>query len=365
MGDQQRYEVIREGFARARFGAAIGERPFPEQTTQIKFAAGEDNGGLNTEEFLARPWRILSSTVTPYRLFDFTRDGVLKRAVDMFDQLTLYANHNADVNNWKGYVTKPVWDDKNDPPGINALLVIDRIADPKLARGVEIKALRSASVTIWFNYERSHPDLKNFYDYLGEEIDGELVRFIVTEIVQAGEVSIVWEGEDPFAKALSAAGGPGGATGTGQEKPHQEGETSMKVNKELAAQLGLAEGTDLTPESLHAKVKELLAGKQAELDTLKSDAEIGKQHLTETRQRAVTLYKALKGEKAVEAYITGVIEVADLKTAQGLVEEYQVSVEDSVPLTCPKCGEKLQRRSSQENTASQSADGKRAEDYKF
>ena len=41
------------------------------------------------------------------------------------------------------------------------------------------------------------------------------------------------------------------------------------------------------------------------------------------------------------------IEKADLETAKSFVDEYQAAVEDAIPMACPKCGEKLSRRSSQ------------------
>lgn len=337
------YEVIKEGLAKARFGLTAQGVSLPGTARALKLAAGGggENGGLNPEEFLVRPWRLLSMAMTPYRFFDFTKDGVLAAAVSLFDGLTLYANHNADVNSWKGYVAAPRWDDENEPAGINADLVIDRTVDPTLARGVEIKALRSASVTIWFEYERSHPELRGFYDYLGEEVDGEIVRFVITRITQAGEVSIVWEGEDPFAKSLSAGHGPDGKT----NKP---GGDTVKIKGTLAKRLGLAETDDVTPEALVEKVKSELAALDAKVGGLEDEAKLGKQLLTETRQRAVTLYKALKGEKAVGSFISGVIEKADLETARAMCEEYQGDVEKQIPLTCPKCGEKLSRRSSLE-----------------
>jgi hypothetical protein len=363
--DQKQFEVVREGLAWGRFGMAVSGATLPGLKEPFNFAAGEgepDNGGLNPEEFLAVPWRILSMAITPYRYFDFTTPGVLKAAAPLFAGITLYTNHNADVENWKGFVQDPTWDDKNTPPGINALLVIDRTVDARLARGVEIKALRSASVTIWFEYERSHPDLRNFYDFLGQEVDGEIVRFVITKITRAAEVSIVWEGEDPFAKSLAA---PGGKTKTGLEQPTEGGDADMKVTAALAARLGTAEGTELTAEELEAKIKVLLDTKQAELDGLKPDAKLGQQVLAETRTRAATLYKALKKEKAVDTFITGVIDKADLAVARALCEEYEAGVEGAAPLKCTKCGETLSRRSSQETEDGERLGGKRAEDYKL
>lgn len=352
---KKQFEVIREGLARARFGGLFSGGVIPGVVEPLKLAAVENNGGLNPEEYYVCNARLLSAAVTPYRKFDFTGEGVLKKAVPLFEGLTLYANHDADVNDWKGMVQEPVWDDQNNPNGINAKVVLDRTVDPKLARGVETKALRSFSVTIWFAYERSHPDLAGFYDRLGEIVDGEMVRFVVTEITQAGEVSVVWEGEDPFAKSFEAPENNGGAPS------NQEGEEDMKLTAATIAALGITVGTDITEALLEEKV----TGLTTQLATLKADAAIGVQTLKETRERAVTLYKAAKGEKSVESFITGVIEKADLGTARAFCQEYQSAVDEAAPLKCPKCGEQFQRRSSLESGTGGAHKGKNVSDYQL
>ncbi|PKN67179.1 MAG: hypothetical protein CVU57_04300 [Deltaproteobacteria bacterium HGW-Deltaproteobacteria-15] len=349
--------ILREGMAAARFNLALdcGKA----EKGRISLAAPEDNAGLSPEEFLVKPWRILSQTLTPYRFFDFTREGVLKAAVPLFDGLTVYANHYADVERWKGYTKGSAWDEKNDPPGINALLVIDRTVDANLARGVEIGALKSASVTIWFEFEKSHPDLRYYYDHIGTVVDGEVVRFIVTKIERAAEVSIVWEGEDPFAKALSAQL-------AAEDHREKEGGEGMKFSQKFLAALGIQADQEMNEEKLEAAVNAKLAAMQTEIDGLKPDAEAGKKHLAGLRERAASLYKALKGDGANESYVKNVILRADLETAQALVDEYESGLESAVPLSCPKCGEKLSRRSSVElGQPEAGGEKKRAADYKL
>ena len=352
--------VIREGLAVAKFGVMLGANVHSIGTGPFKFEAIEADGELSKEEYLSKPFRILSAAVTPYRFFDFSKENVLKTATPLFDGLTVYANHNADVNAWKGFTKSTTWDEKNDPPGINALMVIDRTVDARLARGVETGALKSASVTVWFEFERSHPELKYFFDHLGEEVDGEIVRFVVTEIIRAAEVSIVWEGEDPYAKALSAS-----LTASGEDKQietTQQKGGSVAFTKAFLSFLGF--GTDEVAESeVEAKVTEKIEALETKVTELKPDAEVGKKHLEKTRERAATLYKTLKGDGANQSYIDNVILKADLETAEALVEEYQGGVEEAVPLSCPKCGEKLSRRSSQAE-GKQDAGEKSIEDYK-
>ena len=292
---------------------------------------------------------------------------MLKAATGLFEGLTLYANHYADVEKWKGLCQEPVWDDQNNPAGINALLVVDRVVAPNLARGVETKALRSCSVTIWFEYEKSHPNLDYYWSRLGEVVDGEVVRLIVTKITNAGEVSIVWEGEDPFAKALGAPESFSAPEQPGVPVHHTStGGENMKISQKLAVLLALTVGAEIDEAALDAAVAGKIEALQTENTRLKADAELGKQLLADTRTQAETLYKALKGEAALERFITGVIQTADLATAKALCEEYESAVDKAAPLACPKCGEKFSRQSSQPEPEGRTlAPGKRSEDYKL
>lgn len=361
------FEVVQEGMARARFGGVFGAEPvrFADGivagvTGPVSFAPVEDNGGLSPEEYFVCNARLLSKAVTPYRKFDFTQGNVLKDAVPLFDGLTLYANHWADVENWKGKVLNPVWDEKNVPNGINALVAFDRVVDPKLARGAETKALRSFSVTIWFEFVKSHPDLANFFDRLGEEVDGEVVRLIVTKITNAGELSVVWEGEDPYAKSFNAGGEP-------PVQPEGE-EKTMKLNAATIALLGIAADTDITPALLEGKIGELgtkIGALETKVTALEPDAQIGQQVLTETRERAMTLYKTLKGDKFSQDFCEGVIAKANLKTARALVSEFEEAIDKTVPLTCTKCGEPVARRSSHESSGGGSHSSKNVDDYRL
>ncbi len=361
--------IIRDGFAVAKFGVCLDLSAVESANAPaaIRLTAGDDDGAgdrLNPEEFLVKPFRILSSVITPGRFFDFTRDGVLKAAVPLFEKLTVYANHNADVNQWKGYTAGPMWDAENTPPGINANMVIDRTVDANLARGVEIGALRSASVTIWFEYEKSHPDLRYYWDHVGTEVDGEIVRFIVTRVTRAAEVSVVWEGEDPFAKALEAQAAPVES----EDDFHtffDQGGTTMKLSNAFAKKVGLAAGEDVTAEALEAAIGQKFSTFEITIAELKPDAAVGQKHLQDSRNRAAALYKTVKGETFRQEYVDNVILKADLETVRAMADEFSDQVEKSVPLCCPKCGEKLTRRSSQASGAKPEHSDRNAQDFKL
>ena len=330
------YKVIKEGFAKAKFDLVPEHMPLEAGAQPFSFEVEESE--QQDEELFVKLFRCLSATTTQSRFFDFSTPGVLKAAVPFFEGVTIFANHRMDVTQWKGYTQKAVWDGKNEPNGVNAQFVLDRVADPNLVRGVETGALRSASATIWFEYKKSHPDLKWFYDHLGEEVDGEIVRFVVTKISNVGEMSIVWEGEDSYAKSFEAGTNP-------DDENLNHGEDEMKFSKQFLTQFDL--NGEPSPEDIEKAILESITGLETKITGLEEDAKIGKAHLTETRDKAVTLYKAAKGEDAKENFITNVIETADLETAKSFVDEYQKAVEDALPLTCSKCGETLSRRSSQ------------------
>ena len=330
---QDNFKIIKEGFAMARFDLVAEEMPLVDGGAPFRFDVQEPE--QESEELYSKLFRCLSATTTQSRYFDFSGDGVLKSAVAMFEGKTIFANHDMDVTRWKGVTKGAVWDDKNEPNGVNALFVLDRTADPLLVRGVETGALKSASATLWFSYKRSHPDMKYFYDHLGEEVDGQVVRFLVTGISNVGEMSIVWEGEDRYAKSFNAGSDP---------EDTFEGGEPMEFSADFLKRLSLSGEPD--SGQVEAAVVTKIAGLEKEIAGLKPDAEAGQKHLAQTRERAVTLYKAAKGEDAKASFITNVIEAADLETALSFVDEYQGAVEDAVPLACPKCGEKLSRRSS-------------------
>lgn len=142
----------------------------------------------------------------------------------------------------------------------------------------------------------------------------------------------------------------------------------MKLTAATLAVLGIAAGTELTEALIEEKIVGLngtITSLKTKVAELEPDAKIGVQTLKEARERAVTLYKAAKGEKSVEAFITGVIEKADLETARAFCIEYQTEVDKTVPLKCTKCGEPVSRQSSQTTEPNQQLEGKRAEDYKL
>lgn len=157
-------------------------------------------------------FRALSSDLIDGYFLDFRTEGVVKAAAPLLQGQTVYTNHRYwDVERWVGVVNVAEWDAKGEKSGgiagINVELKIDWKMSPRIARGLLMKppAIHSVSATILFEWDASHPDLLEkgiFWASLGEEVDGEIVRLIVTKILGFWELSLVFQGADTNAKQL-------------------------------------------------------------------------------------------------------------------------------------------------------------------
>jgi hypothetical protein len=157
-------------------------------------------------------FRALSRSIIGGHWLDFTQGDVLKDSMPLLERQTVYKNHSFyDVERWVGVVNQVAWDEAGEQtdgvPGINSELKIDWKVNPLIARGLlmEPPAIHSVSVTVLAEFEPSHPALWEeskwtFYDMLGEDLGGEVVRFIVTKILGYWEISLVFQGADTRAK---------------------------------------------------------------------------------------------------------------------------------------------------------------------
>jgi hypothetical protein len=107
---------------------------------------------------------------------------------------------------WLGRVEEAVFDESKEPHGINADLAIYAFKDIGITQGLlaEPPIIRYCSVNLLFAWEKSHElPGDEFFSMLGVEVEGEIVRAIVTKIYSYGELSLVWKGSDPNAVRLS------------------------------------------------------------------------------------------------------------------------------------------------------------------
>lgn len=172
------------------------------------------------DEFIFPVFRMLSEVIVrkAYNPVDFSMNGVLKASMPKLLGQTVYPNHEALVGNELGAVSEVFWQDKYKakngilvPAGINAALKIDAISHPNVARKIQMDppAIHSNSVTVEFEWERSHPgmDMDEFRSKMGTMgSDGQLVRRIASFIRNYHETSFVPHGADPYAQKVDENG---------------------------------------------------------------------------------------------------------------------------------------------------------------
>lgn len=162
-------------------------------------------------DYIYPKFRVLSATVIPGYFIDFSKENVLKDSMKLLAEQTIYCDHVYwRTREWVGVVNSVVWDDTPDKagaPGINSEMKVDWRKAPDIARGLLMKppAVRAVSATVDFDWDASHPDLlekRIFWQSLGEDVDGQIVRLIVTKITDYYEVSFVYKGANPGSNGL-------------------------------------------------------------------------------------------------------------------------------------------------------------------
>lgn len=278
------------------------------------------------EDYIFVNFRALSKTIVPGHWIDWSKDDILKNSVPKLLGATVYPNHNfTDINNWLGSVAQVSWDEQGanseGVPGINATYKIDALMNPRIARGLLMTppAIHSTSMTVLFKFEPSHSEIFNenrwrFIELLGEEIEGEIVRFIVTEIIEYWEASLVFQGADRLAKQspkeaddeeienFSAARLSAKPTNSNEEK-------TMKIEKAKRTELGIEFDGDEVPESEIFKAAEALAAKNKTFDGV---------NLTELQSKAAQVNSLLTAKRAE---VTRLAKLAELGADEGELDE--------------------------------------------
>ncbi|AXR66120.1 hypothetical protein LEP1GSC125_1845 [Leptospira mayottensis 200901122] len=321
--------------------------------------------------YVEHDFRMLSKAYIECYALDFTKDNVLKNATSLFET-KIYKDHETHVENSIGAVINPTWNDENDNEGVNgrfrffkkfASSIIDRLeTDPPI--------LDSCSVGIQFTFIKSHPKLDEFYWCLGEEIDGSVVRLIITKIIAVSEVSIVCAGADPNAKKLSLNHFEQTSSEPGEERTQQE--KNMKLKAKLLTVLGLSlealglekqgEDVELSAEKFEV-VLQKTGSKISSLETtlnsyagltdqesfpagfdhesnvakLKTLLDEPKKILEHDRSEVLKAYRLFVNGKA-DKTIEEMIESADLKQLKALAKHYGIKLNEKFPIRTDELG---------------------------
>lgn len=302
-------------------------------------------------EFLKVKGRAVSATVVKANVndwqlgvLDFTRPGLLEKVADKFKGRTVYTDHDTRVPNWCGVITGAKWNGETSPPGIDIEFLVDAVARPEIARGIMIDppAIRSMSIGFRFAAEKSHPDLSDaeFMRLQGEERDGHIVRYVITEIVDVRENSLVNRGADPNAQIHSYT-----------RLQAIDSQTKSTISKEdnmegQEAQKTQASDPQATSET---QASEMQATQQASIMDVTLQ-EAGKRYIESLKARIATLAETLDDK---DLYVmtgdrmlaTGKAE--DIAQAEELISKLEAKRDAALPLVCAKCGStKVERRTS-------------------
>lgn len=282
--------------------------------------------------------------------FDLTKPGVLKAALPLFKGLGLFKDHYRSVDNNIGGVRDCYYDDKSTPPGINGWACIDRELDPLSALRVERGWVSRFSITLTFKYEKSHKmDDDTFWRALGEVVDGQLVRLIVTKITSITEVSLVYFGADPNAKVLSMSKDENALNNNALEVSREIQEKEVnQVDEEIKALLEAALKKEIKTEVQYIQAvktiladREILRGENLSLEKQVESLQKAKEFqetVTETLRENV-LKDAIKvGLGKVKTSHEMLITGADYNALLELKKEYQADLKKLFPLKCVDCG---------------------------
>ncbi len=304
--------------------------------------------------YLYLNFRALSAAFVVDYATDFSDVAVLKKAVPMLVRRPVLTDHWRSISGVVGTVVQTWWgqDDGLGVPGINCRLRLNRDSVPAnlLAEIEADPPLHLAvSVTPYFYYQQSHPDLspQQFQRLMGSELDGQIVRMVVTEISEMPEISLVWAGADPRARLLelnkpnegrsdmSGANNNGGAPGVGAQA------VSLAALAPLATTLGL------TAEQ-SADQQGLVSHLQAKVGELLPLAKAGRVHLEARRKEALRLAGLSAPENKVTEHMEKMVAEASLESVEALIQQFGGKVAASFTAVCPHCQKEVPVRSSLE-----------------
>ena len=179
-----------------------------------------DNAETETSEpdesgVVRQKWRFISAIqawpTTAYglpQLVDYGWDGgvALSGAVNLINESSpdFRWNHSVDAKDVAGHITDSTWEQSTDiVPGITGYVVVDPNFDAKAAIGISKGIIRSGSIGISAEMTKSHPDMEieEFLSNQGEEIDGDVVRWKLKNVVEVRHMAMLatGTGADPNA----------------------------------------------------------------------------------------------------------------------------------------------------------------------
>jgi hypothetical protein len=260
--------------------------------------------------------RAISQAIVEGYWIDYSLPGVLQASVPLLKGQRICRDHRFwRVEDAIGAIVETQWDaqgaQSQNVPGINARFFVDSGVAPGTVRRLAwpVPGIHSCSVTVGFEWEPHDKHLAlleddRFWWMLGEEVDGEIVRLLVTKILFYLEMSLVYEGADSYEGRLD------------DEEPE---EAEMRRKKEMYSakqQLPPASGTpngEKTTVKLNAAQKTFLGLQHAGEDVPDAEVVQALNRLTEQSQAQKSTLDA--AEAIISAERAEVVRLATLAEA--------------------------------------------------
>lgn len=230
----------------------------------------------NRSDVVADRWRLISADILypsmggiPVCVDYSHNDGhAIKQACEIMNarqrRVPVTWNHTNDVMAVAGYVDRCNVENSRDIPfGVNGYINIPRAYDAKAATGIETGILNAGSISISCEMQKSHDmPLDRFLDLMGEEVDGEVVRFLPVNARDVLHYALVQAGADNYAGPRANHSKPKNTQITGGSKNMENIEKAIKMLSAVCENMGLEVVIDenTIPESLEARLIEKLEG---------------------------------------------------------------------------------------------------------
>lgn len=329
-------------------------------------------------DYIFPKFRALSAVLIPGYFIDFSQGTVLKDSMPLLNEQTIYCDHIYwRTREWVGAVNSVAWDETPDiagGPGINTQMKVDWRKAPDIARGLLMKppAVKAVSCTVDFEWDASHPDLlekRIFWQSLGENIDGQIVRLIATLILDYYEISFVYKGANPGSNRMLpeddeetdtefSAGGKPAKLNAGKpklslvEKEKTNVSIKLKLTAEQKKKLGLEaySGEELEESVVLAAVDSTIAAFESRLAGATAIVDAERAEVL----RLATLAEVNEKDGKLDATLSDIITKADASQLPGLKTLYAGRAEAKFTKTCQQCGStNIATRSSVEDPPTQ------------
>lgn len=239
----------------------------------------EESGesGKQQSDIVSDRWRLISAdTLWPSMggipvCVDYSYDDAkaIRQACEIMNKkrTPVMWNHTNDLQAMAGYVDRcNIENSKDIPLGVNGYINIPKHYDQKAALGIETGLIGAGSISISCEMKKSHPDipLDEFLDLMGEEVKGEVVRFLPVNARDVIHYGLVSRGADSFAgprKTNHSRTEPNKII-TGGSKNMENMEKAIKLLASVCENMGLEVILDENnvPDSLEARLTEKLEG---------------------------------------------------------------------------------------------------------